>query len=138
MVAYVAWEQQKADVRRLRHELYDRRLTVYRALMDFLAAVTRDGEVTNKQYIKWRNAAAGSYFLFASDMNEYLELIGPKALELRNAVRRLSARLHGQNTQQADAEVDALADRDQVLLDWFEAQYDEARERFAKYLRLAD
>lgn len=112
--AYIAYQQQKINKHKLRLDLYDRRLNIYRSIMNFISTVTQDGEVNIEDIIKYKVLTSDAEFLFDKEVKEMINEIYNNALKFRK-----------KNIKNMD---------DTDLLAWFTEQYDTVNEIFQKYL----
>lgn len=62
--AIIAFQQYQINRQRLRHELYERRLVVYRAIQQYLSEITREGKTTYERVSQFYAEASEAFFLF--------------------------------------------------------------------------
>lgn len=132
LALYIAYRQWKNDSIRLKHELYDRRLKVYKDLRRLLNEVAgADYETVMVIF----DAYTESHFLFDDDIPEYLETVWDKA----NKVASLNTQMQGgydMSNPLIAAEYKGYEDAHVELIVWFHDQYDEAKNKFRKYLAI--
>jgi hypothetical protein len=130
-----AWPDTLAPSRNLRRgkvgvsvEVYERRVTHYRATREFVRSVVAEGKVEFVQIFKFAADTDEALFLFDETIAQYLSLIYKRAIRFRTI---------GKLLQLPDQDVGALAAEDAEVLDWFSKQFEEMRMRFVPFLRLA-
>lgn len=113
----IAIQQYIITRRKLRHDLFDRRIAIYDSLMELIRLSIRNDEQLNIDALnKFKADTNQAFFLFDRDVREYLDSVHKKAIELRK--RQIKS------------------EDDSDILEWFSMQFDESQEKFAKYLML--
>lgn len=131
---YIAYQQYRTNKDKLRWSLYDRRMEVYRSLMDSLEFIMQNAEITNVELSKFAIAIDKGFFLFDMDINNYLNNIRDKYFSLQEFCRKL---YHDPDVG-IGVERNELASKKRELLLWFEDQRREgAQQLFKKYLKIA-
>lgn len=128
----VASEQRDRRLQR-RHDLFDRRWRVFQGVYDYFNRVTNtdDPELVRTAVDDFWRTTREAPFLFASDVNDYLE-------ELRRRGNRLykwTLKRHQMERGQPDREAKEGWLTEQG---WFSDQFAEAQPKFECYLRLSD
>jgi len=127
----VSRQQVRINENKLKLDLYDRRLKVYTAVKDLLAAFSTVGTLTQDQLAAFRNQVVEADFLFGEDVQRYIALVDGKARSLiietykYNRPRRDDA----ESTTDPYEKVDELHD-------WFLDQHAEAKRVFRSFLSL--
>jgi len=130
LVAVITWRQWITNRARLRHELFDRRYTIFEQIAGFVESVIRDGAVqpgTERDFLRQTKRA---YFAFGCDetIKQLVADIYKQAilLQMLQAKQKVLARdAIGQNV-----------DKQGEILQWFNATLDSLEKRFEVYLRL--
>ncbi len=112
--AFIAFEQWRINKNKLRLDLYERRLNVYRSTINFIGTAVRDSNIEIEKIIEFRTATSEAEFLFDKEVREKLDIIYDNAIKLRY-------RSIKENDESA-------------LLFWFSNQYDEVTNIFRRYL----
>lgn len=113
---YIAKQQYRTAERKLRLDLFDRRLAVFNSVMKFLAEIVRDANADLNQLFTLVTETRDAEFLFDSEISAYINGLYTKALELRTK--------HAVGDYKGDPQ----------LLQWFSEQLKDAKEQFRKYL----
>ena len=109
-------------------EVFDRRVPMYRATIDFLRVVIRGDKLELDQIFTFASATDEALFIFDDHLAEYLSELYQRAVRLHSvhAMRGgVESWTRDLNREWADS------------MKWFSEQFKEARRRFAPYLRLA-
>jgi hypothetical protein len=109
-------------------EVFERRVPVYRATLEFLRIVIRGAELDLKPIFHFATETDEALFLFDDDLAEYLAELYRRAVQL-HAVYAMKEAPEGW-TQGLSTEWAAS-------MKWFSEQFEESRRRFAPYLRLS-
>ena len=128
----IAYQQWRINKLRLRHELYDRRMGVYRKLMDFLGSILVHASFDSASYAEWLKASYEGYFLFDEGMVGYFDTLNEKS----RAFRRVCREKETKAGKLDDDKWRELCDKDELLQEWFEKQFDIAKGRFGQFLRI--
>jgi hypothetical protein len=135
--AWIAVQQYRLAKERMRRDLYDRRVAVYRGVMEVLSSILTYGRVRDADMANWARATAEKVFLFDEDLCNYLESVRKKAatawaigVQLEPEKRRFQERSVRERRNEA------LRTHDELLL-WLSNQLEEVQAHFAKYLRIA-
>ncbi len=131
--AWIAYQQFRLARERLRRDLYDRRMVVYRGVMEVASSIMTHGKVRGEDLAKWARATAESNFLFEAGLREYLESIRKKIVTAWSLGVQLE---QGGGLPVGDARAKVAGQQGDALL-WLANKLPEIQERFAKYLRVA-
>ncbi len=86
VAGYIAWRQWKTNHTKLQFELFDKRLTVYRAASALIGAILRDGYPTDEELVKFMRDVDMAKWIFDEDFFDYLsKVLWVKATELAAA-----------------------------------------------------
>jgi hypothetical protein len=128
--AYIAWRQHKNAQDKLRLDLFDRRFQVYRGVMDLLASIARDGNISDQDLPNYYKETDQHRFLFKQDLQDYLKEMRQKAIRLRQLNRLIDP-----DANVPDEKRDPAIEEEGQLLAWFTDQIDgEVAKRFTPYL----
>lgn len=126
---FIAYQQYRVNQFRLRHELYERRLRVYKAVQSFLSDIVREGGTDYPRCAEFYREASEAVFLFEPSVQEYIEEIYSKAIDLVAAKERLyppdgspGLPVGDERTQVSQAKAD--------LLKWLVKQLSASKELF--------
>lgn len=109
-------------------EVFDRRVPIYRATVEFVRAVLRGDRLSLDELFKFAALTDEAVFLFDDDLAEYLAELYRRANRLR-AVHVM--------IEPVDRREPALVNEWAALMHWFSQQFEASRIRFIPYLRLA-
>lgn len=130
LVAIITWRQWATNRARLKHELFDRRYTIYEKIAAFLSEVLQAGRVPSGREQEFLRETKGAFFVFDGDT------------EVKNLVTEIYK--HAVHLRALDAELEGLSgnnrtaniEKQREIKDWFEVTLGSLEERFEKYLRL--
>jgi hypothetical protein len=130
LTLYIAWQQWRTNHQKVRHDLYERRLAYYVALMEFLACIVRSSRVTEAEMKNFSQQTRESYFL-----------LGPGLAKYMHEIWKRSADLLEQSTTLDDPKLDRdektrVERKRNDILKWLAAQFEDAQHKFAKCMRL--
>ena len=121
ITTYIAYQQYRTNKLRLKHDLFERRWSVYKTIMETLEAVIREGNINDDKLLKFNIERAKSYFLFDESLHKYIDEIYEKLVDLQemnSATEEEKAKKRGE------------------LKKWFIAQIKVTKEKFHKFLNL--
>lgn len=133
LTVWIAMQQWRTNQLKVKHELYERRLAVYLALMEFLAAVGQNARCTDDQLRTFLQKTRESWFLFGEDIGEYLDDIYRRAVDLKQR----HTVLHEPGSLPIGPEREETAREQSASMKWFSAQFEIARTKFARYMKLS-
>jgi hypothetical protein len=134
LTAYIAWQQWRTNDLKVRHDLYERRLGIYTALTEFLSTIFREARASDAEAAVFLQKTREGCFLFGPDMEDYLDAVYKRWVELRRQNRLLDSGPSGLPVGDKRTQV---AHENAELLKWFNAQFEESRKKFAAYMRLS-
>ncbi|MFW8602539.1 hypothetical protein ACOHYD_13805 [Desulfobacterota bacterium M19] len=79
---YIAYQQHKTNQQRLRHETYERRLHVYKAVQKHLSIILRDGQSTYQECAEFYSEASEAAFLFDKTVIAKIDEIYEKSIDI--------------------------------------------------------
>ena len=108
-------------------EVFDRRVPMYRATIDFLRVVIRGDKLELDPIFTFASATDEALFIFDDHLAEYLSELYQRAVRLHGvyAMQGVEPRTRDLSQEWADS------------MEWFSEQFKEVRRRFSPYLRLA-
>ena len=129
----IAAQQADIEQTRLRAELYDRRVTIYAGIDQYLAESSMtEGEVKNEVREGLFKSLAVARFILGEDVEKIAREIHSVSMQLRSVSRRIE-RLHDHQ----NAERSGLFDKQDTLNDKLEELQSRLRETKERYLRLS-
>jgi hypothetical protein len=126
-----AEKQAETARNRLRLDLFERRFTVYEALMVMAAIAAQKGEVTSEERRTCAIATKGAEFLFNKEIDDYCLKLGREATLLGLDNHHINQLKSTGAKQYLEAEV-SKGER----MIWFNTQIDEMPKRFAEFLKI--
>src|SRR5437879_4905063 len=85
LAVYIAWQQWKANERKLVLDRYDRRLRMYQEDIAILSLMLQDFKPQNQDLTKFRQKTAEADFLFGPDIPLYIAEVYSRGLTLWRA-----------------------------------------------------
>jgi len=118
-ILFVQWRTNKA---RLKHELFDRRFSIFEKIGGFLSEVLRFGEISNKRIDKFLQETKCAYFAFGCDEN---------IKTLVNNIYEKACKLHALQAVKKNNHT-----KEQRIKNWFSGTLNSLESTFEKYLKL--
>jgi hypothetical protein len=128
--------QRETNEKRWKHERYERRLKVYQEVREILSLVISSAHPDIKDLRAFRLATAEADFIYGDDVQKYIEEIFKKGFQLYTANQHYRDATMKPHPPGYDH--DAVVDRMTKALEWFDGQFDHARELFRPYLDISD
>jgi hypothetical protein len=132
---YIAFQQYRINIQRLRHETYERRLAVYKCVQRYLSEILRDGKTTYDIALQFNSEASEAAFLFDESVQNKIDEIYQKSIKMILSFEKL----YPSNNEQglpAGEERSKVAHENTELLLWHTKQLKDSRPFFAKKLGL--
>ncbi|USR41211.1 hypothetical protein L1F06_007190 [Ectopseudomonas hydrolytica] len=131
LVAFVAWREWFTNKQRLKHELFDRRYSVYEQITSFMASIVIEGGVPPNKDIEFLQKTKQAYFVFgcASWVKYLVDDIYKKAVTLQ-ALEGTLPGLQGEDRKKN------LHEQTQIKL-WFSQELKEIDEKFEQFFKLS-
>ncbi|HTR60922.1 MAG TPA: hypothetical protein VMH37_04405 [Candidatus Binataceae bacterium] len=130
VTAYIALQQWLTNKRRVRLETYDRRLRVYRGVIDFMTGAMRTG-VSEDALVTYRSETSEASFLFPRKIQRYVEDIYAHGVALGAANDEKKKALAGEPgfdrqaaSNKAAAEVKWMLEQFKIAEDAFRSHLD--------------
>lgn len=82
IAVYIAYQQHKINQERLRHETYDKRLKVYKAVQKHLSIIMQKGTTTYDACSEFYSEASEAAFLFDKSVMDRIDTIYTKSINL--------------------------------------------------------
>jgi len=130
IMGYIAYQQYYVNKSRLRHELYDRRLSVFREVSKFLRSVVSEGKTDYQTLLGFYANSVEALFMFKKEIHEYREDLYNKGMQLI----KIHEKLEGEWKLEEGENENKLRKEKQELLNWFFNEAKNSREKFKKYL----
>ncbi len=128
--------QRETNEKRWKHERYERRLKVYQEVREILNLVIRSAHPDIKDLQAFRIATAEADFIYGEDVQKYIEEIFNNGLQLHIAKQQYRDFTMGPNPPGYDHA--AVVDKMHTAIEWFNGQFEHARELFRPYLNISD
>lgn len=132
ITVYIAYQQYRTNKIRLQHDLYERRVEVFRGVLQLLSAVLRQGGVVSEDIVNLVRSTSEKEFLFDNDICQYINDIYSKGVELWSIREQL------RDSDLIDKQDKSmLLKKQSELLMWLTDQLPQVRKKFSKYLSMA-
>lgn len=127
IAVYIAYRQHKMDKIKLRHELYERQLDFYKAVMRFIV-LAKISPITDQEMSLINPVTMEAEFYFGKDVSSHIANIQIKAITKRARERDKS--------KGSGAELETLDQEIKEIEKWFGDQLMLTHNKFKKYLKL--
>jgi len=136
--SYIAYQQYilkkqlvKLDSQKIKFELYEKRYRIYYETKSILHKINQNAKIDLIELRDFRFKTDERIFLFESDINELIEEIKTKAIELNHSTDKLKdLNLYPVNSQEREQQINI----DSELTKWFTNEYENIENRLVKYL----
>jgi len=125
----IAYHYYRKDQTETAGALYENRLRIYREIIQFLSAITRDGDISRQALQEFRTRCQESAILFDQTIVDYLEKLSVQALKLRTTNEQLKS----QSLPIGD-ERDRVTVENSKQLIWLADQLPQVKKLFEPYL----
>ena len=132
---YIAYQQYRINVQRLRHETYERRLAVYKCVQRYLSEILRDAKTTYARALQFNSDASEAAFLFDNSVQKKIDEIYKKSLDMIFTHEKMYPS-DGSTGLPVGEERTKVAEENIKLVKWHFEQLQESRPFFAKKLGL--
>jgi hypothetical protein len=128
---YIAWRQARTARNKLRLDLFDRRYVIYRAVVETIAKVNRQGYLLAPDLEEFLLATRGARWLFDDDIGKYIDE------KIWVNIRKLMAELADQQENETEDYTPPAPGYDRMR-DWFKDRQAEVDHRFAPHLAMRE
>ena len=132
---YIAYQQFRINRSRLSHELYERRLAVFKAVRSFLSDILHEGKTDFQRVTQFYAHVAEADFLFDRDVTDLREIIYKRGLKLAQLHEELYPS-DGSPGLPVGKKRSQIAHEQSEMLKWFSDQLVEIKAIFGKYLSI--
>lgn len=130
--AWIAYQQWVLSRNKSKFELYEKRYEAYKGLQSFLGSILRNGKIDTEDLIAFKWKFEEHFFLFGSDIHDYVKNIYEKSLEFRGYEHHLS----GIGSLPVGPDRNKIVNKQDALLKWLIEQPSDCKKLFEKYLRI--
>lgn len=116
---------------KVRHELYEPRMKVYRSARDFLQHVLQSGNASSEQLSKLMEETSEAQFLFKGKIKQHIRELFNHAVDIQSTARTLTSKFPYSEEHLNDA-----VQKQEAQFKWFMSQIDRLDELFSEYLTL--
>lgn len=133
VATYIAWQQWKTNRQKLELDQYERRLRIYEEVQKMLRIIARDAKASLSDLLEFRTSVSEADFLFGPEIMKYIDEIYTHSCNL--------GRWNDEYRDDTQAYPEGY-DHNKVVaekhkeLTWLVDQFEPAKEKFQKYLRL--
>ena len=127
--SYIAYQYYRADRAKGATAMYNDRLHLYRDVVRFLGAVSRDGDISRQALQEFRSRIQESAVLFDQTVADYLEKLHAQASKLRMTNEQLKS-----TTLPIGDERDRITVENSKQLIWLADQLPQAQKLFEPFL----
>lgn len=132
---YIAYQQFRINEQRLRHETYERRLAVYKAVQRYLSEILRDGTTTYQRASEFYSEASEAAFLFDSSVQDKIDKLYKKYIEMVATHEKMYPS-DGSSGLPVGEERTKVAEENSKLLEWHLEELKNSKSFFAMKLGL--
>lgn len=137
VTAYIAVQQYRVNKTRLDLDLYDRRLSIFKAVEEFFHESFINGSITVPMVGKLRTATAEARFLFPKEIEVFLDTLSRKGTRAGNLRSRLYEPSGVPRMPVGDDRNKVVEEKGNLLNDIQGPLWEESKNLFRKYLTLA-
>lgn len=130
VVAYIAVQQHKITKYKYKHDLFERRIAIYKSVIEFVSNIRYKLPKGDDVLIKFARDTADAYLLFNTDIIKYIETLQQKGYELFCIHDEFSDKSTG------ESKYPDLVKQRKELLNYFRGQHNKIKEVFYKPLSL--
>lgn len=127
-VAWIAYQQWKTNHLKLKWEMFDRRMDVFRKCNEIIRIVNRDASLGKPESIEFLRYSVEVQFLFGDDVYRYVRELAEKCIDLTVASE-------GANGSFGPTEVAEHRQRRVELLKWIIVQSEPLADKFRPYMQ---
>jgi hypothetical protein len=118
IMACIAYQQYRVNFLNLQWNLYDRRLAVVKTVREFIGVILQKAHADYNTCLKFLNDASEALFLFPDEVQDYINELYKKSIELEG----LHKKLDGSHSLPNGEKRDKVAGEEANLLSWFQKQ----------------
>lgn len=128
--AYIAYQQYKTNKVRLKYELYERRIVVFRGVLAHLSSIMRQGRVKEVELVELVKSTGEKEFLFSKDVCDLINDIYDRSVKMLCLDDELKDMAVGEERSR-------LVKEHGELFRWMVSLLPEIRGKFKNYLNIS-
>ena len=133
---YIAYQQYQINQQRLKHELYERRLVIFKHMKTYLSEILSSNKVTTDRVLKFNYDVAESIFLVDENINKRIKEIYIKSIKMAGLYEQMYPS-DGTKGLPVGDERTRVSQEYSELLRWLTDQLVELKGLFEKHLGLS-
>ncbi len=133
LAVIVAFGQWSINRKRLKHELFDRRMVVFDALNELMSDCFTEDEIDWRKMVDYTVKTKGARFLFDKETENYIRDIFRKSAQLRT--KRKLKLVYSEDANKASELKDCEAEIEELLI-WFNKEQECLEDKFALFLAI--
>lgn len=132
---YIAYQQWRTNEAKLQLDLYERRLKIYEEVTCIIAIVMQKADVSYEELSRFARSVSEADFLFESEIKTYIDEIYKRGVKLSSLNKQYN---HFVTTNITPANYDHQSVCDGMNQEnlWFIEQFEQARQKFSRYLKI--
>ena len=131
----ITYQQYKINQQRLKHELYERRLVIFKHMKTYLSEILSSGTVTYQRAMQFNYDVAESTFILNEDINNRIKEIYSKSVDMATIYERLNPADGSSGLPKGEERTKASQDKLELQL-WLTNQLTELKPLFINHLSL--
>jgi hypothetical protein len=131
---FIAYQQYRVNQQRLRHETYERRLSVYKVVQKYLSEIVRDGKTSYERALQFKTDASEAQFLFDDSVQNRIDEIYQHSLTMIAANEKLYPSHEGVEGLPVGEERNTVSEEKSAELLWHAEELVNSRSFFAQKL----
>lgn len=131
----IAVLQYKINAQRLRHEMYERRLAVYKIVQRYFGEILQTGTVKFPQCVQFYGETSEATFLFDHKIPDWIEVVYKKSLQMARLQEEMYPSNGSPGVPVGEARTKVVKEFHE-LLEWHFSEMKKAKDLFQRYLNI--
>ena len=136
IATYIAYQQYRVNQNKLSHELYDRRLKVFKSVMAFYSEIMRQGTIRYPLLTQFYADSGEAEFLYGEEITSHIDTLYRKDIKLAYLNEQMYPSSGDPGLPVGDQRTQVSQEHSQ-LVGWFIDELPKTKVMFRKYLMVS-